>query len=172
RPVWQITEHVVEKDGLFIWPRVIRPKDKKAFGFDMNVLSRIKAEYSDKTQFYAQYYNDPNDPSSNRIANDKFQYYNPRLLRPEGSRWFYNGKRLNVYAAVDFAFSLNRAADYTAIVVIGIDADSNIYVLDIYRFKTKKIIDYFERIAQLHSKSKFSKLQAEVTVAQVVIVEA
>src|SRR5690606_2385322 len=109
RPVWQITEHVVEKDGLFIWPRVIRPKDKKAFGFDMNVLSRIKAEYSDKTQFYAQYYNDPNDPSSNRISNDKFQYYNPRLLRPEGSRWFYNGKRLNVYAAVDFAFSLNRA---------------------------------------------------------------
>src|SRR5690606_40565879 len=47
-----------------------------------------------------------------------------------------------------------------------------IYVLDIDRFKTKKIIDYFERIATLRSKWKFSKLQAEVTVAQVVIVEA
>src|SRR5690606_29710780 len=112
--------------------------------------------------FYAQYYNDPNDPGSNRIDRSKFKYYNPRLLRLEGSRWQYNGKRLNIYAAVDFAYSLNRAADWTAIVVIGIDADSNIYVLDIDRFKTTKIIDYFERIAQLHSKWKFSKLQAEV----------
>ncbi len=172
KPVWEIKEYVVEQDGVFIWPRVVRPSDSKTFGFDLNVLARIKAEYSDRTQFYAQYYNDPNDPSSNRIDRSKFQYYNPRLLRLEGGRWQYNGKRLNVYAAVDFAFSLNRDADWTAIVVIGIDADSNIYVLDIERFKTKKIIDYFESIATLHSKWKFHKLQAEVTVAQVVIVEA
>ena len=171
KPVWEIKEHVVEEDGIFIWPRTIRSSDNKAFGFNMNVLARIKAEYSDQTQFFAQYYNDPNDPGSNRISRDKFKYYNPRLLRNEG-RWAYNGKRLNVYAAVDFAYSLNRAADWTAIVVIGIDADGNIYILDIDRFKTKKIIDYFEAIAKLHSKWKFQKLQAEVTVAQVVIVEA
>lgn len=172
KPVWEIKEYTVETDGMFIWPRAIRPVDNKAFGFDMNTLSRIKAEYSDQTQFYAQYYNDPNDPGSNRIDRTKFKYYNPRLLRLEGGRWNYNGKRLNIYAAVDFAYSLNRAADYTAIVVIGIDAESNIYVVDIERFKTKKIIDYFEKIATLHAKWKFSKLQAEVTVAQVVIVEA
>lgn len=173
KPVWEVSERAVEQDGLFIWPRVVRPEDGKAFGFDMNTLSRIKAEYgNDVTQFYAQYYNDPNDPSSNKIDRSKFKYYNPRLLRLDGSRWNYNGRRLNVFAAVDFAYSLNRAADWTAIVVIGIDADSNIYVLDIERFKTKKIIEYFEHIAALHSKWRFSKLQAEVTVAQVVIVEA
>lgn len=172
KPVWEIKEYTVETDGMFIWPRTIRPNDNKAFGFDMNTLSRIKAEYSDQTQFYAQYYNDPNDSGSNRIDRTKFKYYNPRLLRLEGGRWNYNGKRLNIYAAVDFAYSLNRAADYTAIVVIGIDAESNVFVLDIDRFKTKKIVDYFERIATLHAKWKFSKLQAEVTVAQVVIVEA
>lgn len=171
-PVWEIKEYAVEVDGVFIWPRMIRSSDNKAFGFDINVLARIKAEYSDKTQFYAQYYNDPNDPGSNRIGRDKFKYYNPRLLRLDGGRWNYNGNRLNVFAAVDFAYSLTRAADWTAIVVIGIDADANIYVLDIDRFKTKKIIDYFEAIAKLHSKWKFQKLQAEVTVAQVVIVEA
>lgn len=171
-PVWEIKEYVVEDDGLFIWPRTVRAKDNKAFGFDRTVLARIKAEYSDTTQFFAQYYNNPNDPGSNKIGRDKFQYFNPRLLRAEGSRWFYNGKRLNIYAAVDFAYSLTTSADYTAIVVIGIDAESNIYVLDIDRFKTKKIIDYFERIAQLHSKWRFQKLKAEVTVAQVVIVEA
>jgi predicted phage terminase large subunit-like protein len=171
-PVWEIKEYVVEQDGIFIWPRVVRSSDSKAFGFDLNILSRIKAEYSDITQFHAQYYNDPNDPSSNRIGRDKFQYYNPRLLRLEGSRWQYNGKRLNIYAAVDFAFSLNRGSDYTAIVVIGIDSDSNIFVLDIERFKTNKVIEYFKKIAELHSKWRFNKMQAEVTVAQEVIVES
>lgn len=169
--VWEIKEYAVEVNGQFIWPRVVR-EDGKAFGFDMQVLSRIEAEYSDRVQFYAQYYNDPNDPASNRISKDKFQYYNLKFLRKEGDRWFYNGKRLNVYAAVDFAFSLNRDADYSAIVVIGIDSDNNIYVLDIDRFKTTKNIEYFRRIAELHSRWRFNKLQAEVTVAQITIVDA
>lgn len=169
--VWDVKEYAVERDMLFIWPRVVRV-DGKAFGFDIQVLARIKAEYSDTVQFYAQYYNDPNDPSSDRISRDKFQYYNPRFLKKEGSRWFYNGNRLNIYAAVDFAFSLTRDADYTAIVVVGVDADGNYYVLDIDRFKTKKTIEYFKHVAELHSKWKFNKLQAEVTTAQTVIVEA
>lgn len=171
KPVWEVKEHVVEENGVFIWPRVVR-EDGKAFGFNMNVLSRIEAEYEDRVQFYAQYYNNPNDPSSNRISMDKFQYYNPRFLKRNNGRWFYGKNRLNIYAAVDFAFSLRSEADYSAIVVIGIDADNNIFVLDIDRFKTKKNLEYFERIARLHSYWGFNKLQAEVTVAQVTIVEA
>lgn len=92
------------------------------------------------------------------------------MLRNEYGVWKYNGKRLNIYAAVDFAFSLNKNADYTAIVVAGIDCDGNIYVLDIDRFKTDKIIDYFKHIAELHSKWGFKKIRAEVTVAQDIIV--
>ena len=169
KPVWDIKEYVVETDDIFIWPRAVR-EDGKAFGFDKRVLARIRAEYTDRVQFHAQYYNDPNDAGSARISRDKFQYYNPRFLRHEGGVWKYNGKRLNVYAAVDFAFSLSKAADYTAIVVIGIDCDNNIYVLDIDRFKTDKIIDYFRHIADLHSKWSFKKIQAEVTAAQDIIV--
>lgn len=171
KPVWEVKEYKVEDNGVFIWPRVVR-KDGKAFGFSRQVLARIQAEYDDRIQFFAQYYNDPNDPQSNRISRDKFQYANLRFLKKEGSRWFYNGKRLNIYAAVDFAFSLNRAADYTAIVVVGVDGDGNYYVLDIDRFKSTKTIEYFEHIAILHSKWKFQKLRAEVTVAQAVIVDA
>lgn len=170
-PVWDVKEYKVETDNIFIWPRTVRT-DGKAFGFDLKVLSRIRGEYSDQVQFHAQYYNDPNDPSSNRISTDKFQYYNPRFLKKEGSNWFFKGNRLNVYAAVDFAFSLSRKADYTAIVVIGIDHERNVYVLDIDRFKTDKTLEYFKHISQLHSKWKFKKLQAEVTVAQKVIVNA
>lgn len=171
KPVWEIKEYKVEENGVFTWPSSVR-QDGKVFGFNQQNLARIEAEYSDKVQFYAQYYNDPNDPASNRVSRDKFQYFNQRLLRSDGYRWTYNGKRLNIYAAVDFAFSINRDADYSAIVVIGIDSDNNIYVVDIDRFKTTKNIEYFKRIAALHSKWRFNKLQAEVTVAQITIVDA
>lgn len=168
--VWDIQEFVVENNGIFIWPRAVRP-DGKAFGFNWKVLARIKAEYDDIVQYYAQYYNNPNDPSSDRISRDKFQYANRRLLKKEGSNWFYNGRRLNVYAAVDFAFSLNKNSDWSAVVVVGVDSEDNYYVLDIDRFKTNKIIDYFRHISSLHAQWRFKKLRAECTMAQEVIVE-
>lgn len=168
-PVWDIKEYAVEQDGRFIWPRSVR-SDGKAFGFDLGVLARIRAEYIDRVQYYAQYYNNPNDPGSARIGEDKFQYYEPRMLKQSAGYWYYNGRKLNVYASVDFAFSLTKNADYTAIVVIGIDADNNIYILDIDRFKTDRTLEYFKHIAKLHSQWEFKKLRAEVTVAQQIIV--
>ena len=167
--VWEVVEYAVEKDNIFTWPRCIR-EDGKAYGFDQQTLARIRGEYNDRIQFFAQYYNDPNDPGSDRISREKFQYYNRRFLTNDGSRWTYNGRRLNVYAAVDFAFSLSKAADWTAIVVIGIDCDSNIYILDIDRFKSDRTIEYFKQIKDLHAKWSFTKLRAEVSVAQKVIV--
>jgi phage terminase large subunit-like protein len=167
-PVWTVQEFAVEVDGIFVWPRAIRP-DGKAFGFNHKVLARISAEYVDRVQFYAQYYNNPNDPGSNRIARDKFQYYDRKYLEVSYGTWSFKGKPLNVYASIDFAFSLTKKSDYTAIVVIGVDEDNNIYVLDIDRFKTDKISVYFDRIVELHSKWRFKKLRAEVTAAQTVI---
>lgn len=171
KEVWDIKEHVVEVDDVFLWPRSVR-EDMKAFGFDKRSLARIEAEYSDRTQFFAQYYNNPNDPGSERISRDKFQYYNPRFLVKSNGHWEYNGKRLNVYAAVDFAYSLSARADFTAIVVIGVDADNNIYVLDIDRFKSYKTYDYFTHIRDLHSTWNFKKIQAEITAAQKTISES
>lgn len=169
RPVWEIQEFEVETEGVFIWPRTMR-SDKKFFGFDNQVLARIKAEYSDKTQFYAQYYNNPNDPGSNRIDRSKFQYYDSKFLKQKYGYWYFKNNKLNVYAAIDFAFSLSKKSDDTALVVIGVDPDNQIYVLDIDVFKSDKIAEYFKHISQLHSKWEFKKLRAEVTVAQAVIV--
>jgi hypothetical protein len=170
-PIWNVKEYAVEYEGVFTWPRRVRP-DGKAFGFDQRNLARIEAEYTDKVQFYAQYYNNPNDPGSAKLSRDRFQYFNPRFLKKENGYWSYSGKRLNVYAAVDFAYSLSSRGDYTAIVVIGIDSDDNIFVLDIDRFKTVKTLDYFEHIRDLHAKWDFKKLQAEITAAQKTIVES
>ena len=172
-PVYEVFQREVEDrgdgTGEFIWPRQQRA-DGKWFGFDSKVLARKRAKYVDKMQYRAQYYNNPNDPDTARIKSDKFQYYDRKFIKQEGSYWYYKEKRLNVYAAIDFAFSIRKTADYTSIVVIGIDSDGNIYVLDVDRFRTDKISVYFEHILALWYKWEFPKLRAEVTVAQQAIV--
>ncbi len=170
RPLYDVMQESVEVDNEFLWPKTMRD-DGRFFGFDENELAKKRAEYVDKAQYYAQYYNNPNDPTSSRIGVDKFQYYDPKHVVQTEGLWYYNGNRLNVFAAIDFAFSLNRKADYTSIVVIGVDSEHNYYILSIERFKTKSIGTYFENILQAHNYWGFRKLRAEVNVAQEVIVE-
>ena len=172
-PLYECFERQVESrgdgTGEFLWSRQQR-YDGKWFGFDSAILAKKRAQYLDRVQFRAQYYNDPNDADSASISRDYFQYYDSKFLHRSQGKWFYRTNRLNVFAAVDFAFSLRNKADYTAIVVVGVDADQNYYVLEIERFKTDKISDYFQRILKLHQKWDFRKLRAEVTAAQQVIV--
>lgn len=172
-PLYEVFERQVETigdgTGEFLWPRQKR-YDGKEFGFDQNVLQRKKAQYLDKSKFRAQYYNDPNDPTESPISD--FQYYDQRYLTQKDGRWFFRDQRLNVFAAIDFAYSLQRRADYTSIVVLGVDSTSNYYILEIDRFKTDQISEYFKHILKLHMKWGFRRLRAEVTAAQVTIVSS
>jgi phage terminase large subunit-like protein len=171
--IYEIFEKPVEDNGdgtgEFLWPRSQR-KDGKWFGFDMKILAKKRGQYLDKGQFRAQYYNDPSDPDNVPVSPDKFQYYDRKHIREDNGYTYYKDSRLNVFAAVDFAFSLSKRADYTAIVVVGIDAENNIYVLDIDRFRTDRISEYFDHILHLSNKWSFRKLRAETTVAQMAIV--
>lgn len=168
-PLYGVMQEVVEEEGEFLWPVTTRADGRK-FGFDMNELAKKKAEYTDVTQFYAQYYNNPNDPTSARIKPDLFQYYDKKHLIQRDGLWYYKDERLNVFAAIDFAYSLNKKADYSAIVVVGVDQFHNYYVLDIARFKTGDIATYYEEIIDKYNTWGFRKLRAEVTAAQEVIV--
>lgn len=174
RPVYEVFERQVEDNGdgtgQFVWPRQMR-KDGKWFGFDREILARKRAQYIDKTQFRAQYYNDPNDSSTAAIQRDKFQYYEKKHVTWNDGRCYFKGSRLNVYAAIDFAYSTSKKADYTSIVVVGVDYNNNIYVLDIERLKTNKISEYYSAIIGLLVKWKFKKLRAEISAAQEVIVK-
>lgn len=173
-PIYEIFERKVEDQGdgtgEFLWPRQ-RRYDGKWFGFDTPTLARIRGKYLDKAQYYAQYYNDPNDPTGSRIGQDLFQYYDKSHLEMFEGDWYFKGDKLNVYAAIDFAFSLKKRADFTAIVVIGINAAGHIYILDIDRFKTDSISEYFKHILASNVKWSFRKMRAETTVAQVAIVK-
>jgi len=168
--VYEVFQRVVEIDGEFLWPKQMRP-DGKYFGFDENILARIKAKYVDKTQYYAQYYNQPNSAENAPIDATKFQYYDKAHLKNDEGDWFFRDKKLNVFAAIDFAFSLGKKADYTALVTIGVDSEWNIYVLDIDRFKTNRISEYFEHIKKAQYKWGFRKIRCEITVAQQAIVQ-
>ena len=172
--IYEIFERPVEDrgdgTGEMLWPRSQR-RDGKWFGFDIKVLAKKRGQYLDKGQFRAQYYNDPSDPDNVPIESNRFQYYERKLLKEENGHWFYKDSKLNVFASIDFAFSLSKKADYTAIVVIGVDSQNNIYVLDIDRFRTDRITEYFEHILQLSTKWSFRKLRAEVTVGQQAIVK-
>ncbi len=163
-------ESIGDGSGEYIWPRQQRA-DGVWFGFDNKILGRKRAQYIDKTQFRAQYYNDPNDVTNSLIPRETFQYYEKSYLSRSEGKWFFKGRRINVFASVDFAFSVNSRSDYTAIVVVGVDQFHNYYVLDIDRFKTDKISEYFKHILALHQKWDFRTLGAEVTVAQDIIVK-
>lgn len=172
-PIYEVFERTVEDQGdgtgQFLWPRQQR-SDGMWFGFDAKILAKKRGKYLDRTQFRAQYYNDPNDPGEMNIGRDKFQYYDKKQLTQSGGNWYMGAKKLNVYASVDFAYSLKKRADYTAIVVVGIDRDNSLYVLDIDRFKTDRISEYFDHILEMHKRWSFRKLAAEVTAAQKTIV--
>lgn len=169
--VWQEpVENIGDGTGEFLWPRQQR-SDGKWFGFDMRILAEKRALYMDQTQYRAQYYNDPNLGGENGIGSQYFQYYDKGLLNRRDGFWFFRDRRLNVYAAIDFAYSKSKRSDYTAIVVIGMDFERNVYVLEIKRFKTTSIMDYYKNLFDAYMAWGFRKVRAEATSAQEAIVE-
>ncbi len=175
RPLFEIKEHTVESagdgTGEYLWPRTKAP-DGHWYGFNQEVLAVKRSAYSaNPTHFRAQYYNDPNDMDSAVIRRDLFQYYEKNHLNYLNGHWSYGKERLNIVASVDFAYSLNKNADYTTIVVVGADGMGNYYILEIDRFKAIKPSDYFQHILTLYQKWGFRKIRTEVTSGQKAIVE-
>jgi len=172
-PLWDVMEEIVEDEedgtGAFLWPRAKSNIDGNWYGFDTQQLEIIRADYFSKgeqAQFYAQYYNNPNDESTNVLDRSNFQYYDPKFIRVEMGRVAYKGKRLNVAAAMDVAWtdaseSGGKAADYTAIAVVGVDEDGYYYVLDLDRFKTSNFSVYYDSIIRLADKWNFRKIKIE-----------
>ena len=71
-----------------------------------------------------QYLNDPVPDEDAVFKRTWFHYYDETELK---------GRPLNKFTAVDPAISLEKEADYTAIVTVGVDHFHNWYILDIFR---------------------------------------
>jgi hypothetical protein len=179
QPMYDIFERVVEDSpdrdgtGSFLWPRQMRESDGKTFGFNAQILAKKRAAYrTNLADFYAQYYNDPNARSESGILKEFFQYYEPSYIRQKEGYWTFQGRRLNVSAAIDFAFSTKEQADWSCLAVTGVDPLGNYFILDLRRFKTSLVSDYFKEILRAHEKWSFRKLRAEVVQAQLAVVRS
>lgn len=160
--LWDVFEAVVEDSanqdmtGNYLWPRTYDPTTRQWYGFNPQVLAGILAEYEstgEREQFYAQYYNDPNDPDSYRLSRNDFQYYDKRHLTQHGESWYFKNNKLRIVAAMDVANTgwSDRGggrADYTAIAVVGVDSQNNYYVLDLDQFKTSDFNEYYNKVLE------------------------
>jgi len=155
--------------GNFLWPRQKSTTTEDWYGFDTQQLEIIRSDYLSKGeqgQFYAQYYNTPNDAATDVMDRSVFQYYDPCFLSYQQGYTTFKGKRLNVFAAMDVAWTDISAptaakADYTAIAVVGVDEDQMYYVLDLARFKTSSFQVYYDNVISLANKWGFRKITVE-----------
>lgn len=162
-PMFTIMMDNVEADGEFLWPRQQR-KDGKWFGFNKTVLAKKKAVYEslgEITQFYAQYYNDPNDKSTAPISRDLFKYYKREEVEFVAGLWTIMGRPVWMYASIDMAATTKDTSDYTVITVGAIDEDGNRYVVDIVRFKSAKTSEILDKITEVYRKYIFKKMRIE-----------
>lgn len=174
-PIYEVMQKAVEDfgdgTGNFLWPRQQRG-DGKWFGFDQRILATKKGKYLDKTQFRAQYYNDPQNPEDRPVDYTHFRYYDRKQLENIDGHWCLRGKRLNLTASIDFAWSMSKNADYTSLLLLGTDCDNNHYVLDLERFRTGEVQEYFKMILGMFNKWSFRKLICDGTAAQAMIVKS
>ncbi len=113
--------------------------DYRSYKWLSDERERLMSE-GDVAYFYQEYQNIPMDDSFRVFKKEHIQYW-------EGSFGFNNkqpviyrdvdGERkeipVHVFMGVDPASSENVKADYTVIMVIGVDKDNNIYVIDYFR---------------------------------------
>jgi len=166
--LWAIFDRQVEDagdgTGVFLWPVSKNLDTGDLYGFDQQTLAIIRADYESKgqiVQFFCQYYNDPNAIDTQRISRGTFQYFDRKHVRVMGGNAFYRDRRLNVFAGMDIAWTNTETSDYTAIAVIGMDWQENVYILDLSQFKTSSFAEYYNEVINLHQKWGFRKLRIE-----------
>jgi len=115
-----------------LWPEKFTLKE---------LQSRLRADGWE--QFSGQYMNNPVPQQNATFKRDDFQKYDPLDIR---------GKEMLKIMTVDPAISLEKTADYSAIITCGIDTFGNIFILDIWRDRVQpsELIDKIFEIYEAH----------------------
>lgn len=173
KPMFQVSQANVESDGQYLWPRQ-KFADGKAYGFNANVLAKKKALYVGMgiiTQFYAQYYNDPNNRDSAPVSRDIFRYYDKSDLDNRSGHWYIKDEPLTNYAALDLASTMGERSDYTAITVGGLTPLNIKYLVDANRIKTNKASEMVDLVEAMYVKWNFVALRIEAVGAFKMVAE-
>lgn len=126
-------EVLVNGDPKVLWP------DRKPYKWLMEERSRLKSE-EDLPLFYQEYQNIPMDDSFRIFKKGDIRYWDGFYLRDGDINYIMRteeGRRekvpVNIYFGMDPASSENVKADYTVIMVVGVDVEYNIYVIEYFR---------------------------------------
>ena len=95
-------------------------KKEKVFALQTETGNYVAWGYASKN---CQYLNEPVSDESAIFKRDDFQYYKEEDL----------DQNFNIFMTIDPALSIEKTADYSAIVVGGFTKDEKIYILDIFR---------------------------------------
>ena len=128
---WDVTFHRAIEDGKPLWPEQ----------FSLTKLENKRKEFIEAglvNKFAQEYMNDARDSSSAAFKVDRIQYYNHKFEVHNNYGYLSNNEEaipINVYIGVDLAATATKSSDYQVILVMGIDANKNRYILDYFREK-------------------------------------
>jgi len=128
-------KEIVGKDGV---PEVLW-KEHRPYKWLDDEKERLISE-GDAAYFFQEYQNIPMDDSFRVFKKEHIQYYQGYHVMEGSVHYLVRSEKgskeripIHLFMGVDPASSENVKADYTAIVVIGVDKDFNIYIIDLYR---------------------------------------
>ena len=126
---------ILDKKGV---PEVLW-KEHRSYAWLMAEKDRLVSE-GDASYFFQEYQNIPMDDSFRVFKKEHIQYYTGMYLEQDGLQFLMKttgGMKkqipINVFMGIDPASSENVKADYSVIMIIGVDDEFNIYVLDMFR---------------------------------------
>lgn len=134
----------IKEDGTPLW------KEK----FSIERLMEIKENYSREgllNSFYTEYMNEPISDENSIFKKSMFKYY--EFNEKEYKLW-------SKFITVDLAISEREQADYTVVMVCGVDSLNNIYVIE-YRRGHFSPIETIEIIFELHKKHQVKTVGIE-----------
>lgn len=111
-------------DGVALWPEHLNIQD----------LEKIKNEYIANGQgylFYQEYQNDPVSDENRKFKIEKMQYWEN-----------VDGKLVNTYITIDRAYSTEKTADFTGIIINSVDRENNWHIrAERFKGDEKQVID-------------------------------
>ena len=146
---WDLVFHRAIEDSKSIWPQQ----------FSLQKLEKKKIEFIEAglvNKFAQEYMNDARDITNAAFKIDRIQYYSSKVESKNGFNYLIdneNATPINIYIGVDLAATATSTSDYQVIMVMGIDAVGNRYVLDYFRERIPafdvpaKIIEYAKKYA-------------------------
>ena len=127
---WDVTFYrAIRDDGSPLWESQ----------FPLEKLEQKRREFIEAglvNKFAQEYMNDARDITNASFKVDRIQYHNGRFeVKDKQTFLIVNDDAIpiNVYIGVDLAATATNTSDYQAIVVLGVDAENNRYVLEYFR---------------------------------------